>query len=104
MTIIYNGILASMKQKAWWEKNSPDEMYKNDYFIALFMHSFSWAFMVMLPTILTGNFILWIFILNIGIHLIVDHSKANLKKINLIQDQSIHIVQIIITWIICIIF
>ena len=53
------GILASMKQKSWWEKNAPDELYKNDYKMALFMHSFSWSFMIMLPltvyTILMGG-------------------------------------------------
>ena len=25
------GWLASAKQKSWWEKNAPDELYKNDY-------------------------------------------------------------------------
>ena len=25
------GILASLKQKQWWEKNYPQEIYKNDY-------------------------------------------------------------------------
>lgn len=53
------GILASMKKKSWWEKNAPDELYKNDYKMALFMHSFSWSFMIMLPltayTILIGR-------------------------------------------------
>ena len=43
------GILASMKQKSWWEKNAPDPLYKNDYRIALLEHAFSWTFMVMLP-------------------------------------------------------
>ena len=39
-----------------------------------------------------------IFILNIGVHMIVDDLKANKKKINLIADQSIHLMQIIATW------
>ena len=25
------GILASMKQKSWWEANAPVPLYKNDY-------------------------------------------------------------------------
>jgi len=97
------GWLASAKQKLWWEKNAPDEMYKHDYLAALFMHSFSWTFMIMLvPTIyvlLVGG--IWspiTFITNLVIHMIVDDLKANRKKINLVQDQSIHMVQILATW------
>ena len=46
------GVLASMKQKQWWEKNAPDKLYKYDYIVALIMHSFSWTFMIMIiPTI-----------------------------------------------------
>ena len=33
--------------------------------------------------------------------IIVDNAKANDKIINLIQDQSAHIVQIIWTWFLC---
>lgn len=43
------GILASMKQKKWWQENAPDKLYEYDYLIALLMHGFSWAFMIMLP-------------------------------------------------------
>ena len=43
------GWLASAKQKSWWEKNAPEKLYKYDYLAALFMHSFSWSFMIMLP-------------------------------------------------------
>lgn len=35
------GWLASAKQRSWWEKNAPDNLYKHDYLMALFMHSFS---------------------------------------------------------------
>lgn len=46
------GWLASAKQKSWWEKNAPDKLYRYDYIVALFMHSFSWSFMIMLvPTV-----------------------------------------------------
>jgi hypothetical protein len=38
------------------------------------------------------------FAINWSIHAIVDDLKANKKAINLIQDQSIHLVQIILTW------
>jgi hypothetical protein len=96
------GILASLKQKTWWEnQKSYKPMYKYDYIVALIMHAFSWSFMISLPILYLG-FIKWIvvaIILNTIIHGIVDDLKANKGKINLIVDQSIHIVQIIITWV-----
>jgi hypothetical protein len=103
------GCLASMKQRSWWENNYPDIKYKNDYIIALIEHSFSWTFTIHIPVLLYHNFIyldidtfvlVILFIVNIIIHAIVDNAKANLLKINLIQDQLIHIIQILITWII----
>lgn len=102
------GILASMKQKSWWNKNAPDKMYKYDYIVALLMHSFSWSFMVMLPIIvyiLIYNLnihviLIVIYIINTVIHSIVDDLKANKLKINLIVDQSIHLMQILLTWLI----
>jgi hypothetical protein len=96
------GILASMKQKAWWRKQeSYNENYKHDYIIALIMHAFSWAFMIMLPFILVGvnQYAIVIPIaINTIIHAFIDDLKANKKKINLVQDQTIHIVQILLTW------
>lgn len=97
------GILASMKQKSWWENNYPDKLYKYDYLMALFMHSFSWSFMIMLPptvyTMIVGA--TWypiLYVLNLCVHFYVDNLKANKMKINLIQDQCIHLVQIVGTW------
>lgn len=99
------GWLASAKQKSWWEKNAPDELYKNDYIMALCEHAFSWTFMIMLiPTVYlyfnpcNVRMYVFIFCLNWAIHCIVDNSKANEKIINLIQDQLIHISQVILTW------
>lgn len=97
------GWLASAKQKSWWENNAPDKLYKHDYLAALFMHSFSWSFMIMLPTtvyllIVDGIWYPLMYLSNLIVHMFVDDLKANKKKINLIQDQSIHMVQIIITW------
>lgn len=96
------GVLAKMKQRKWWEDNGYIEyMYDYDYLMALFMHSFSWAFMIMIPTMINNCFIWWLFVLNLIVHFITDHLKANLYKINLIVDQSIHLIQIILTWLIC---
>lgn len=96
------GVLAKMKQREWWENNGHIEyMYDYDYLMALFMHSFSWSFMIMIPTMINNCFIWWLFVLNLIVHFITDHLKANLYKINLIVDQSIHLIQIILTWLIC---
>lgn len=102
------GWLASAKQKSWWEKNSPDELYKHDYIAALFMHSFSWTFMIMLvPTIYIilfgGKYYPLVFVANLIIHMITDNLKANVKVINLCQDQLIHMIQIIGTFVVLII-
>ena len=97
------GWLASAKQKSWWEQNAPEKLFKYDYIAALFMHSFSWSFMVMLvPTVRVvlfgGTWYPLLFAGNVMIHMFVDDLKANKKRINLIQDQSIHMLQILWTW------
>ena len=102
------GWLASAKQKSWWDKNSPDKLYKHDYIAALFMHSFSWTFMMMLvPTIYIilfgGRYYPLVFVANLIIHMITDNLKANVKVINLWQDQLFHMIQIIGTFIVLII-
>ena len=102
------GCLANLKQKNWWKKNASDEMYRNDYKMALFCHSFSWSFMIMLPLMIASSFALgWLWIalpINCLIHMLVDDAKANRHKINLWQDQSIHFIQISITFALFVIF
>lgn len=96
------GILASMKQREWWKANAPAKLFENDYQMALAMHGFSWTFMVMLPIAAYASFnpgplFYFLFSLNWVLHSSIDHLKANLRKINLITDQAIHIVQILVT-------
>lgn len=103
------GWLASAKQKKYWEENAPDKMYKHDYIWALIMHSFSWTFMIMLPVaFFMGFYINFGFIMmliwNVIIHAVTDDAKANRKKINLIQDQMVHILQIIATFLCLVVF
>jgi hypothetical protein len=100
--------LVNLKQKSWWEKNASDSKYSKDYLVGLLCHSVSWAFMIMLPIVvhLKGE-LNWLWVLlpvNIVIHFLVDDLKANKKKINLIQDQLIHLMQILVTWILFILF
>lgn len=96
------GWLCSAKQKKYWEENAPDKMYKFDYIWALIMHSFSWSFMIMLPIAYSLSFavsvsFLIVFLLNVMVHGVTDDLKANKKKINLWQDQIVHLAQIVIT-------
>lgn len=98
------GWLASAKQRKWWKQNVPDDLYKYDYVMALLMHSISWSFMIMLPIAVSMSFnvtfgFVALFISNIIIHAIVDNAKANMLKINLIEDQLIHMLQIVLTFI-----
>lgn len=96
------GWLASAKQKSWWEENAPDKFYRFDYVWALIMHSFSWAFMIMLPIAFTLSFnitlfFVCVFIFNLIVHAITDNAKANRKLINLWMDQIVHLGQIGLT-------
>lgn len=100
------GWLATAKQKSWWENHEECRgcmwKYKHDYIMALIMHSFCWTFMIMLPIAYVNNFTvnIWFvlaFATNIVIHAYVDHLKANVKYINLWQDQLLHMAQIAIT-------
>lgn len=96
------GWLASAKQKKYWQENAPEKLYKYDYIWALIMHSFSWAFMIMLPIAYSLSFniniaFLIAFVINVTIHAITDDLKANKRKINLWEDQIIHLIQIGLT-------
>lgn len=108
------GVLAKMKQKVWWKTNCPNPedapgMYDNDYKAALVMHSFSWAFMTMLPIAIYGlitagtipSTFLFMLIMNAAIHYGIDDVKANWGLMNLFTDQTAHIIQIVCTWMIC---
>ena len=99
------GVLNNLKQRRWWEENSPDPLYKYDYIVGLAMHSMSWAFMIQLPIAIYYNFNIsggfiasWFG--NACLHGAVDDLKANRHKLNLVQDQAIHMLQIIFTFII----
>ena len=108
------GILAKMKQQQWWIDNVPkidneQERYKYakkyclDYISALIIHSLSWTVMITLPilfvTVWNPHWVVYLMLgINLVIHAVVDDLKANKHKINLVIDQSIHFVQIVMTW------
>ena len=94
--------LCNLKQRSYWETNAPSPLYKYDYIWALLMHSFSWTFMIMLPIAWVMSFnitipFVIIFVENVILHAVVDDLKANQLKINLWEDQIIHLGQILIT-------
>ena len=101
------GLLGKLKQRSWWEENYPDEKYRNDYIIALLEHAFSWSFMIMLPVFLlmwkndciSVPFYVIAFLINMLVHAVIDHLKANRRKFGLLVDQVLHLVQILVTWI-----
>lgn len=107
------GILAQMKQKSFYEQyRYKVNLYRYDHIVALLMHSFSWTFMIHIPgimyLILMGKWSMFenewtvyliFFIVHMIIHALTDHAKANWYLINLVMDQTIHILQIIIIWI-----
>lgn len=100
------GILASMKQKKWWEENTSNPLYKYDYIPALIEHAFEWSCMMLIPVLIWCLFmnidwyitIVIMVLINTIIHAFIDDLKANKFKINLWQDQLFHLIQIIITW------
>ena len=100
------GIMASMKQKTWWQKQEgyDEEDNGNDYKFPLFWHSLQWSFCIMLPLFIANglkiDFVgLVFFCLNICCHYLIDDAKANKNCINLVDDQIIHILQIVATFI-----
>ena len=112
------GILATMKQKSWWEHElikthkyteKTWNKYKYDYVISLIVHSLENSIFIVLPIIIdqliytfTTNpnnsyFIMWIayILFNTIVHSYIDDLKCNKLKINLITDQLLHFITII---------
>lgn len=97
--------LSKLKQKSFWqEQNLYNDLYENDYFAALIIHGLSWSAMVHIPTMYLFNFehplvLLISFLVHAIIHAMIDDLKANKKTINLITDQTLHLIQIILIFI-----
>ena len=107
------GIMKEMKQKTWWRERTDKELYEYDYIIVLFLHAFSWTCMIHVPVILPmvisgvycgGHWFFITFMINWAIHAIVDDEKANKLSINLVADQTIHIAQVVLTWVVYMMF
>lgn len=99
------GCLANMKQKAWWVKNvPPDPKYKYDWIPALVAHVISWTIIVMLPCVLFMDapvaLVVALFLFNCAVHFFVDDLKCNRLAIGLVEDQLLHLSQIIFTFLV----
>ena len=103
--------LSKLKQKKWWmeeckKQSLPFKKYEDDYMVALYCHSASWSAMILLPIIFLMPNCEWlcaVWFANTLIHSLIDNLKANELKINLIQDQLLHLAQICITLGVCMI-
>ena len=94
------GWLAEGKQKNWWKKVCGGEIpnkYKHDYIAALLCHALYWSIFICAPFYASPWFLCAV-MGNTIVHAIVDDLKANRMKINLIQDQLLHLIQILITF------
>lgn len=78
----------------------PDK-YKHDYVAALVCHALYWSIFICAPFYASSWFLLAV-IVNTAIHAIVDDLKANRGVLNLIQDQLLHLIQILVTFFILI--
>ena len=105
------GILADLKQRMWWKDNVTQKgfghRYDKDYLAALLIHGFEWSFFVHIPVMYFINFdpiVCISIIINAIIHAIIDDLKCNRLKLNLWQDQILHLTQIaatsVILWLI----
>ena len=99
--------LSNLKQRMWWisecnKQNLNIKNYDNDYITAMFIHALSWSIIIHIPLffIVESDMCLVFSVgLNMLIHAFVDDMKANANILNLTQDQIVHFLQIIITFI-----
>lgn len=100
------GCLADLKQKSWWKNFfilDDNKLYRTrfDYMAALAIHSFTWSVCIMIPLVvcfeLTPGMFVWLTFINTVVHAIVDNAKCNKYNLNLIEDQLVHVIQMLVT-------
>ena len=102
--------LSKLKCKEIWNdvNRQNNNLYKNDYKMALFIHALSWSIMIHIPLMICMIHmnqhyqisLLSSILLNSIIHAFIDNLKANKRKISLVIDQTIHFIQIMLTYLI----
>ena len=97
------GWLADGKQKSWWRKmfggheDAVPDKYRRDYIAALVCHALYWSIFICAPFYASSWFLAAV-VLNTVAHAIIDDLKTNRFKLNLIQDQLLHLGQIMLTF------
>jgi hypothetical protein len=103
------GWFSKAKQKIWWKaeckRHGVDfHKYRNDYLMALFLHSLYWSIAILIPAMfmynLPNKMIVLLMFFNTFLHFMTDDLKANRMVLNLVQDQFLHFIQIAVTLII----
>ncbi len=78
--------LKKLCDKIWWTANYPNKLSQNEWYIAIFIYSYFWAFMIQIPVlyqlwgIITVKFVL-ILICNTIIRAVVKNFEINTEKI-----------------------
>lgn len=100
------GCLANLKSKSWWGKACHEPVwgsfeaqfrkYGHDYIAGLVCHSLFWSIVTFAPILWLSSdlFAVTCVVLNSAFHYYVDDLKANRYRINLCQDQLLHLLQI----------
>lgn len=102
--ILQTEFISKAKCKEYWKND------KYSYIPILFFHSLEYSVCIHLPLLILlkldyqYEFFSVSIILNAVYHYIIDYLKANKKSINLLEDQMLHLCQIIVTLFIAFIY
>lgn len=91
------GRMADMKQRSFWEPYG--EMYGNDHKVVLLLHGFEWAVFVSIPLFLFADVHWSYFAVMVSMavcHAMIDDAKCNGRTLNLVEDQTAHVMQVIV--------
>lgn len=103
------GLFGKLKQQSFWEKQCQkakwarfEVMYRKygrDYIPALVLHGIYWSLITFAPIVFSrlcpDAFALAVVFVQGFLHALIDHMKCNRPlRLNLIQDQSLHVLQI----------
>lgn len=105
------GGMDKFKCRDWWIEQTSKPVwgssaeqfrkYRFDYHAGMFCHALMWSIVTFAPLLWMAPgwwSVLLILVPNIAVHHVVDHLKANRYRLNLVQDQLIHLAQIVVTF------
>ena len=107
------GCLSNLKQRKWWVDYFNNQIfslrvvhsrkYRHDYICGLVCHALYWTLVTFAPLLWIAKGVTALALIVLGntlFHAVVDHMKCNCYKINLWQDQVLHLAQIVVTYVI----